>query len=318
MHFDVFNGDADGIIALLQLRLAEPKEGRLITGVKRDIQLLKQVPVEQASSVTVLDISMEKNISALNALLAADVPIQYVDHHRPGDIPTAKNLNADINTDANICTALLVNELLNGQYTDWAVTAAFGDNLKAAATQKANQLGFDTAMIEHLEKLGTCINYNGYGRTVEDLHFAPDELFKRLLPFETPKALIADKSSIYYQLYDAYQQDMSSAEQAKVMYADERCKIVLLPDERWANRVSGVFGNDLANQSPSRAHGVLTLNADGTTYTVSVRAPLENKQGAGDLCSRFETGGGRSAAGGINVLPKEQIDDFIDQMRKMW
>ena len=65
MHYDVFNGDADGILALVQLRLAEPKESQLITGVKRDISLLKRVDVEQASSVTVLDISMEKNQEAL-------------------------------------------------------------------------------------------------------------------------------------------------------------------------------------------------------------------------------------------------------------
>lgn len=61
MHYDVFNGDADGIIALLQLRLAEPKQSKLITGVKRDIKLLSQVvKADNASSVTALDISMEK------------------------------------------------------------------------------------------------------------------------------------------------------------------------------------------------------------------------------------------------------------------
>eukprot|EP00487_Bulimina_marginata_P011750 TRINITY_DN7573_c0_g1_i1.p1 TRINITY_DN7573_c0_g1~~TRINITY_DN7573_c0_g1_i1.p1 ORF type:complete len:107 (+),score=7.45 TRINITY_DN7573_c0_g1_i1:236-556(+) len=62
MHYDVFNGDADGIIALLQLRLAAPKDSTLITGVKRDISLLKQVDVSKATAVTVLDISLGKNI----------------------------------------------------------------------------------------------------------------------------------------------------------------------------------------------------------------------------------------------------------------
>ena len=87
MHYDVFNGDADGIIALVQLRLAEPKVSRLITGVKRDISLLKQVPVEQATSVTVLDISMEKNTEALEKLLDKNIDFFYVDHHRVGEIP---------------------------------------------------------------------------------------------------------------------------------------------------------------------------------------------------------------------------------------
>ena len=40
MHYDVFNGDADGICALLQLRLEEPLVSTRITGIKRDIALL--------------------------------------------------------------------------------------------------------------------------------------------------------------------------------------------------------------------------------------------------------------------------------------
>ena len=43
-HYDVFNGDADGICALQQLRLAEPRDAVLVTGVKRDIALLDRVP----------------------------------------------------------------------------------------------------------------------------------------------------------------------------------------------------------------------------------------------------------------------------------
>ena len=53
MHYDVFNGDADGIIALLQLRLSKhkphPKESILVTGVKRDISLLKNVDAESSN-----------------------------------------------------------------------------------------------------------------------------------------------------------------------------------------------------------------------------------------------------------------------------
>lgn len=38
-----FNGDADGLCALQQLRLAEGADAVLVTGVKRDIHLLKRV-----------------------------------------------------------------------------------------------------------------------------------------------------------------------------------------------------------------------------------------------------------------------------------
>jgi len=53
-YIDVFNGDADGICALHQLRLAEPVESTLVTGVKRDINLLQKVEAGQGDRVTVV------------------------------------------------------------------------------------------------------------------------------------------------------------------------------------------------------------------------------------------------------------------------
>ena len=86
--------------------------------------------------------------------------------------------------------------------------------------------------------------------------------------------------------------------------------VFLLPDAAWARRVSGVYANDLATAHPQRAHALLTRSPRGH-YVVSVRAPLSNRRGADELCLGFETGGGRKAAAGINVLPESRIDDFI-------
>src|ERR1700757_2170609 len=96
MHFDAFNGDADGICALHQLRLAEPKPSFLITGVKRDIALLRRVTAEAGDSVTALDISLDANRSALIALLGRGVRVEYFDHHFAGDLPAHSNLAAVI------------------------------------------------------------------------------------------------------------------------------------------------------------------------------------------------------------------------------
>ena len=53
------SGDADGICALIQLRKAEPREASLITGVKRDINLLAKVEAVTGDQITVLDVSMD-------------------------------------------------------------------------------------------------------------------------------------------------------------------------------------------------------------------------------------------------------------------
>ena len=56
---------------------------------------------------------------------------------------------------------------------------------------------------------------------------------------------------------------------------------------------------------------MLTKNQDGESYTVSLRAPLSNRTGADEICSRFETGGGRKAAAGINQLNEDKKMNFI-------
>jgi hypothetical protein len=317
MHYDVFNGDADGIIALLQLRLAEPRVSKLITGVKRDIQLLQQVPANLATSVTVLDISMEKNLAALAGLLAQNIDVFYVDHHRTGLIPNSEYLTEIIDTDANTCTSLLVNQHLAGQYALWAIVAAFGDNMLKAAEQLSQQAGLSDQEQAQLKALGIYINYNGYGRTVDDLHVAPDVLFTTLLNYPDPFTLINEANSIFTLLEQAYLSDMTQAKQANILHDDETLQVIELEDAPWSRRVSGVYGNELANQNPDKAHAVFTLNLDNT-YTVSLRAPINNKLGAGELCAQFETGGGRAAAAGVNQLPKEKLGNFIALVSKYY
>jgi len=316
-HFDVFNGDADGIIALVQLRLAEPKESTLITGVKRDISLLKQVDVDQASSVTVLDISLEKNVTALTHLLDKKIDVFYVDHHRTGEIPKSDHLKTLINLDANTCTSLIINDLLKGQYVLWAIAAAFGDNMTAAAVALSKEQGLTSTEQNLLKDLGIYINYNGYGRNVDDLHFAPAELYKALLNYPNPFDLINEAGSAFAQLKAGYEQDMANAQSAEVCADNDICKVLQLADEPWAHRISGVFGNELANQSPDKAHAILTIN-NGGNFTVSVRAPLNNKQGADEVCSQFVTGGGRAAAAGVNDLPQEKVSEFIDTLTEYY
>ncbi|KTG22193.1 acetyltransferase [Pseudoalteromonas sp. XI10] len=310
MNYDIFNGDADGIIALLQLQLANPVESVKVTGVKRDIQLLKKITPKAGDNIRVLDISMEKNMAELHDALCVGARVMYVDHHKAGDIPNHANLFAHIDLDANMCTSLIVSDLIDKQYHLWAITAAYGDNLFAKADSEADKLGLTELEKSQLKAFGTYINYNGYGSEVADLHFAPANLFNELLKYKSPLDAINDHESVYYVLEKAYKADMQKAADAKVLHNCDTAKVILLDDAPWARRVSGVLGNDLANLAPNKAHAVLTYNNKGS-FTVSVRAPLNNKQGAVDVCSQFATGGGRAAAAGINELDQQQVEQFI-------
>ena len=311
MHFDIFNGDADGIISLIQLRLSSPIESTLVTGVKRDIQLLEPVSVTREDSVTVLDISMEKNADALIHVLDKGVDVFYADHHRAGTIPQSDHLTAFIDLDANTCTALIVDQYLQGQFHDWAICAAYGDNLIAKADSLSVAAGHTKVQSEQLKELGTLINYNGYGAELSDLHFHPADLYRSLLKYKSPFEVFVDQQSPYYRLKAAYQEDLEKALAISALHQSSLLKVFELPDEKWSRRISGVYGNLLANQEPNSAFIVLTKNTRGG-YLASLRAPLNNKQGAGELCSQFETGGGRAAAAGINHLPCESLQRFID------
>lgn len=311
-YIDVFNGDADGICALVQLRNAEPVESTLITGVKRDIELVDKVSAGAGDKITVLDISMDKNRKGVERVLAAGAEVFYVDHHFAGDIPTSPKMQAIINEAPDVCTSLLINGHLKGQFCAWAVVGAFGDNLKNSALAAAKSLSVNDAELKSMESLGTYINYNGYGENISDLHFSPENLFKLLSPYSNPLDFIRDSREQFEELENGYNDDMHSAASLQPERATASTAVFILPNQAWARRVSGVYSNDLTNQYPERAHAVLTEKSNGN-YLVSVRAPLRRKTGADELCRRFPTGGGRAAAAGINDLPQAMLGDFIDQ-----
>ena len=317
MHIDVFNGDADGICALVQLRLAQPLKSKLVTGVKRDIQLLDKVSAQENDQITVLDISLEKNRTALDKVLAQGANVFYVDHHQSGEIPVHPNLTTLINTDANICTSLLMDQHLEGKFRAWAVTAAFGDNLNESAEQAAVPLALTSTQLNKLKDLGNCINYNGYGSNLDDLHFHPDVLFQELVTYPSPFDFMTDNVSVYQELLTGYSDDMQLGLQIKPEYQTDAVSVIILPDEAWARRVSGVLGNELANLKPNCAHAIFSYTEKGD-YQISVRAPLTNKTGADELCSQFPTGGGRKSAAGINHLPLDQLSAFISAFEQKY
>jgi len=317
MKIDVFNGDADGICALLQLRLAKPSESKLITSFKRDIKLLAKVDAKQGDQLTVLDISLEKNHTDLLRLLTQGVEVFYVDHHRAGTIPSHQKLTTLINTEANICSSLLVNQHLKGQYYQWAIVGGFGDNMNQDVIQTINNGSLKPIELEQLKTLGICLNYNGYGTCIEDLHFAPDVLYRKLARFKSPFDFIKNDPETYQKLVSGYETDMAQAVAICAEYATEKIAVYKLPDTLWARRVSGVFANELANKYPNRAHAIVSHNKQ-QGYQISVRAPLNNKTKADELCGAFPTGGGRKSAAGINHLDKNDLTRFIKIFEKTY
>ncbi len=251
MNYDVFNGDADGICALLQLRKAEPRDATLVTGVKRDINLLAKVDAASGDRITVLDVSMDTNRAALDRALASAATVFYVDHHFSGDIPQHPNLTAIINEAADVCTAVLVNGHLKGRHLDWAVTGAFGDNLQRHGAHTGQGAGhFAERTWPRWKHLAPISITTAMGLHWQDLHFDPKELYLRLYAAADPLDFV-HHSPDFKKLSTGYHEDMALAEGLQPLHSKPGSAVFLLPDQAWARRVSGVYSNDLATGNPA-------------------------------------------------------------------
>ncbi|HID97482.1 MAG TPA: acetyltransferase, partial [Thermodesulfobacteriaceae bacterium] len=241
-YFDVFNGDADGLCSLQQLRLAEPLESELVTGVKRDIALLKKVSAGKDDTVTVLDISLDKNRADLERLLDRGSRIYYFDHHFAGRIPDHQNLTAFIDPTPDQGTSLLADRYVGGRFRLWAIVGTFGDNFDYSARKAGEHLNLSEEEFNRLKELGILLNYNAYGATLDDLYFHPGELFSLMQPFENP-LIFVEQADTFQILREGYQNDMSRAEELSPLILTEKYGVYVLPLAPWARRVSGVYAN---------------------------------------------------------------------------
>jgi hypothetical protein len=315
-RFDVFNGDADGICALQQLRLAEPTETTLVTGTKRDIELVGRVDAQAGDEVTVLDVSLDRNRTALERLLGRGARVRWFDHHYAGVIPAHRSFEAHIETAPDVCTSILVDRHLGGRYRAWAVVAAFGDNLADAAERLAAPLGLDGPRMDRLRSLGESMNYNAYGETEADLLFRPADLYRLIRPYADPLEFVAREEAAT-RLDEGRRADLTRAAGVSPYRASKRSTVYVLPDAPWARRVIGAFANRLAGGDPRRAQAVAVPNSSGG-FTVSVRAPLDARHSADALCRTYPTGGGREGAAGIDNLPPGELDEFIARLEAMY
>ena len=341
VEIDVFNGDADGLFAAHQLRLAEPGPDpgavAIVTGLKREIALLERIelpafqqrpcsPVPPGSPLSpcgrgaggegaeqptlqlrVFDISLARNRAALDRLLAAGASVRWFDHHHAGAVPEHPRLRACIDAAPETCTSLLVDRELHGQHRRWAVAAAFGDNLSVVAHALGAAMGCNERELAQLRELGEAVNYNGYGETPADVLIAPAALYARLAVYADPLDFTRD-DPIVSELAARRRTDLATAVVLPPWRESASGAVFVLPDAGWSRRVLGSFANLLAERAPESAFAVLKARADGG-YTASVRAPVAARSGADALCRRFG-GDGRAAAAGIDRLQPDQIEAF--------
>lgn len=288
MQWFAYNGDADGICSMVQWALAKGIAGNRITGVKRDIELLKQIDAKKGDSIIAMDISLARNHVEAAKLNSIGVEISWFDHHLPGE--PIDGIVTNVDTSSNVCTAVIVQKYLRIE-SDWAQVALHGDGLGQFAKNG------------DLAELGELLNYNGYGADLTDLHFHPDELLLSCIEAKTPQKFIV--SDAFKILKDGFEKDI-----LHTLNHPSKNNLTILPDEPWARRVVGVLAHRLikANGSPK----VIALTK-GVSFQISIRA----NDGVGEFCQNYG-GGGRATAGGIDLFPKNQIKALMNAVNARW
>ena len=310
-RFDVCNGDADGLCAVVQWRLQHPAPATLITGLKRDIELLARLEpfdVRAGDEVLVCDLSMQRNRACLRRLLEHGAQVSYFDHHEVRDALLHPRLRNRLKFDHRCCTSLLMDTELGGSQRRWALVGAYGDNL----TEVADALPCDINPHERsrLRALGEAINHNSYGDEEGDVRVPPSRLYETLIRYRDPLRLL-ECEPVGDELIAARRADLKLAAAHTPCWSDEHASVIMLPDAPWSRRVIGSLANQLASAQPRMAHAVLKPRAAGG-YLASVRAPVATPHGAHALCLRFG-GSGRAASAGIDHLPDHDLQRFVGE-----
>ena len=314
-NYDVFNGDTDGIFAWHQLRLAYPRDAKIVTGVKRDVNLASKVDAEEGDLVTIMDVSHAKNRKDVQRILDSGAIVEYFDHHDPKELIDHPKITYHINTEPNISTGLIVNSHVNGQNHLWSIATAFGDNHFDLAMKMAETAGLNDEEILILKQIGLVVNYNSYGQTVEDLFYSPEEIAQAAKACGSDVFKFLEQGDIFSTLSENFNADMSSAACQEPFAIMENGIIYSLPNEAWTHRIMGSFSNHLVYTNKNLACAIAVLNSDGT-YRISVRSSINHPYGAGKLCSLFAGGGGREKAGGITNLPDSEMVNFKTEFEK--
>lgn len=307
-YIDVCNGDADGLCSVIQWRLHAPRDARLVTGLKRDIELLERVTARPGDKMLVCDLSMRRNRAALTRLLDSGAKVIYFDHHHAGMVPLHDLLETHIDLAPDVCTSLLIDRHLGGQFSAWAMVGAYGDNLVQVADDLGASIGLNGDDCRRLKTLGEAINYNSYGDSEQDAYIHPSDLYKVLIRYADPLDFLRQES-LGHELDAQRQRDLLRAQEVAPYWQDCGSRVYLLPDAPWSRRIIGSLGNMLALSHPQQAHALLKQTASGDML-VSVRAPLDAPYGAAYFARLFG-GDGRAASAGIDHLNTRQLPLFI-------
>lgn len=94
-------------------------QSTLVTGVKRDINLLRSLEAGAGDVLTGFYISFDSNRADALRLLAAGAALRWFDHHFAGEAVAHSGLEASIDTSPDACSSLLASIRRSSSCRTW-------------------------------------------------------------------------------------------------------------------------------------------------------------------------------------------------------
>ena len=314
IYYDIFNGDADGLCSLQQMRLHQPRYAELITGVKRDTQLLKHLDFKNGDSLDIFDIGIDQNLDELSRALKMGAVVRWFDHHATQFGSKHPRLEMYLDFRPQVCTSLIVNSYLLGKYAKWALVGCYGDSLDQAGDSLAQTIGISAIERNNLRKLGIILNYNSYGEKLSDLHISPSDLYHILSEYNEPIDFF-NRENIVKEIEYIMQADLTRG-LCQTIQSKGNTQWVVLSDKKWARRISGLLANELMKKRPHCVNMVILEKENG--FLVSLRRPVGHRFPISQIANKYASGGGRAEAAGINLLGKSQLISLINDLNKAY
>ena len=255
-YVDVFHGDADGLCAVHQLRLARPvppgSPHQIVTGLKDDVELLARVRGAPGCIVTALDVSLDRNRAALLRVLDEGAEVQHRPPLRRCGAETSATAGAHRHGRRRV-REHLVDALVGGAHRAWAVVGAFGDNLESAAAALA-AAGARRGADRHAAPARRGPQLQRVRRQSRRCAACARRAVSGHAGTRRPPGLRSDRPRRTPDR-TAQVRPRRSLTLAPLRFDADRA-VYRLPAQPWSGRVIGTFANALARTHPRRGHAV--------------------------------------------------------------
>jgi hypothetical protein len=195
------------------------------------------------------------------------VRVQYLDCRGQSSGSVTPHSTQGLSFVPTVCASLLVNHLLAGEFSGWALVGAYGSQVECGVAAQTVGLRYSASERIGLQRLGEVISYNAEVAHPRHIYLEPAHLYAQLARYQDPLDFL-QANSLADDLDGVRRSDLQKALAWQPYWKDAHASVYVLPDEGWASRAAKQLKSRLAALDPDRAVAVLSPAGKGNFRVV--------------------------------------------------